>query len=52
MSGAYDLSVCPSNSTFTGVGSLNMNRTGQFASVLLQAASSNSFLASEEAFTF
>lgn len=34
-----------SNSTFKGIGSLNMDSTGQFASVLLQAPSSNSFLA-------
>ena len=45
-------SVFPSNSTLTGVGSLKINSTGQFASVLLQAASSSSFLASEEALTF
>ena len=34
-----------SNSTFKGIGSLNIDSTGQFASVLRQAASSSSFLA-------
>ncbi len=45
-------SVLLSNSTFTGVGSLKINYHGQFASVLLQAASRSSFLALEETFTF
>ena len=37
-----------SNSTFNGIGSLNMDSTGQFASVLLQDASNSSFLAFAE----
>ena len=41
-------SVLLSNSTFTGVGSLKISWTGQFASVRLHAASTSSFLAFEE----
>ena len=49
-SGLY--SVLLSNSTETGVGSLKIMRTGQLASVRLQAASTSSFLALETTLTF
>ena len=41
-----------SNSTLTGIGSLKIDSTGQFASVLLQAASKSSFLVFDETLTF
>jgi hypothetical protein len=41
-----------SNSTFNGIGSLNMDSTGQFASVLRQAASNSSFLAAAHTLVF
>lgn len=41
-----------SNSTLTDIGSLKIDSTGQFASVLLQAASKSSFLVFDETLTF